>query len=237
MKAFLIQDAGKTGFKEIAKPKLAPGEVLLKVDYVGYCGSDLNTFRGNNPLAIEGRIPGHEISATITEIAECVPEAWEVGQRVTCSPYTNCGFCTSCMANRTNCCENNETMGVQRDGAMTSYIKVPWTKLFNGNGIKPEHVALVEPLTVGGHAADRSQANEDTIGCVIGCGAIGLGAILGLANKNCRKVVAVDVDDEKLALARDFGATDVINSKTQNHHKELVKLAEGNGPHVIIEAV
>ena len=237
MKAFAITGLRETGFVE--KPEAAVGadDVRLRGDYVGFCGSALNTYRGLNPLVKLPRTPGHEISATIVEKGANVPDAWRIGQAVTVSPYTNCGMCSSCLKGRPNCCRHNETLGVQRDGAMTESIVVPWTKLYDAEGVESAHIALIEPLTVGGHAADRSAAMEDDVAVVIGCGAVGLGAVLGLAQKNARRVVAVDVDDSKLALAREFGATDVVNSGTVDLHAALQELTGGEGPNVVIEAV
>ena len=237
MKAFAITGLKETAFVDRAEPELKAGEVKLEIKYIGYCGSDLNTYRGFNPLVKLPRIPGHEISAVIVEKGAGVPEAWRVGQSVTVSPYTNCGLCSSCLKGRPNCCRYNETLGVQRDGALTKYICVPWTKLYDAEGVALEHIELIEPLTVGGHAADRSGAMEDDVAAVIGCGAVGLGAVLGLAQKNARKVIAIDVDDEKLALAKEFGATDVVNSAKIDLHAALEELSEGHGPNCIIEAV
>ena len=237
MKAFAVAGIRETAFVDRGAPELRAGEVLLEVKYIGYCGSDLNTYRGFNPLVKLPRIPGHEISAAIVEKGAGVPDAWRVGQAVTVSPYTNCGLCSSCLKGRPNCCRFNETLGVQRDGALTKYIAVPWTKLYDAEGMAPEHVELIEPLTVGGHAADRSGAMEDDVTAVIGCGAVGLGAVLGLARKNARRVVAIDVDDDKLALAREFGATDVVNSTTADLHAALQEISGGLGPNCIIEAV
>ena len=237
MKAFAITGLRETGYVEVAERPVGAGEVRLRVDCVGFCGSDLNTYRGFNPLVKLPRIPGHEISATIVERGEGVPDAWRIGQTVTVSPYTSCGMCSSCLKGRPNCCRWNETLGVQRDGAMTASIVVPWTKLYDASGIAAEHVALIEPLTVGGHAADRSGAMEDDVAVVIGCGAVGLGAVLGLAQKNVRRVVAVDVDDGKLALAGEFGATDAVNSAKCDLHEALQEMTGGNGPNVVVEAV
>ena len=237
MKAFAITGLKETGYVDIVEPEVGPGQVRLEITYVGFCGSDLNTYRGLNPLVKLPRIPGHEISAVIAEKGAGVPDAWKVGQRVTVSPYTNCGLCSSCLKGRPNCCRYNETLGVQRDGALTKHIIVPWEKLCDADGIAEEHIELIEPLTVGGHAADRSEAMEDDVAAVIGCGAVGLGAILGLARKDARKVVAVDVDDAKLALAKEFGATDTINSAKENLHEALLALSDGRGPNCVIEAV
>lgn len=237
MKAFAITGLKETSYVDIIEPELKAGEVKLEIKYIGYCGSDLNTYRGFNPLVKLPRIPGHEISAVIVEKGTGVPDAWCVGQAVTVSPYTNCGLCSSCLKGRPNCCRFNETLGVQRDGALTKYITVPWTKLYDAEGVALEHIELIEPLTVGGHAADRSGAMEDDVTAVIGCGAVGLGAVLGLAQKNARKVIAIDVDGAKLALAKEFGATDVINSATTDLHAALEELSGGHGPNCIIEAV
>ena len=237
MKAFAITGLKETGYVDIAEPEVGPGQVRLEIKYVGFCGSDLNTYRGLNPLVKLPRIPGHEISAVIAEKGAGVPDAWKVGQRVTVSPYTNCGLCSSCLKGRPNCCRYNETLGVQRDGALTKHIVVPWEKLYDADGIAEERIELIEPLTVGGHAADRSEAMEDDVAAVIGCGAVGLGAILGLARKDARKVVAIDVDDAKLALAKEFGATDTVNSAKENLHEALLALSDGRGPNCVIEAV
>ena len=97
MKAFAITGLKETGFVEKDERPVGAGEVRIRVDYVGFCGSDLNTYRGLNPLVKLPRVPGHEISATIAEVGAGVPDAWKVGQRVAVSPYTNCGMCTSCL--------------------------------------------------------------------------------------------------------------------------------------------
>lgn len=237
MIAWAVTEKERTEKVDIPMPEPGIGEALLKIEYVGLCGSDLNTYRGMNPLITLPRIPGHEISATIAEIGKQTPDCWKKGQPVAVSPYTSCGNCPSCFAERPNCCQFNQTLGVQRDGALTGYLTVPHTKLFDATGMKAEEIALVEPLTVGGHAADRSDATEDQIAAVIGCGAVGLGAILALAHKGCRKVIAIDVDGRKLALAKEFGATDTINSAGQDLHKALGDLTGGRGPNVFIEAV
>ena len=101
----------------------------LKVRRIGYCGSDLTSFRGLNPLVTYPRIPGHEIGATIDSLGAGVPEKWQIGKNVLVSPYTNDGNCSACAAGRYNACRYNQTMGVQRDGALTEYINIPHEKL------------------------------------------------------------------------------------------------------------
>lgn len=236
MKALVIEEAGKTRVVDVAQPKPAAGEVLLRIRVVGYCGSDLNTFRGLNPLVKYPRIPGHELGAVIEARGPDVPDEWTVGREVTLSPYTNCGKCSACRQGRFNCCRHNETLGVQREGGLTEYIVAPWQKLFASSKLDLRELALVEPLTVGFHAVDRGRVkNSDTV-LVFGCGAIGLGAIAGAAFRGAR-VIAVDIDDAKLALGRKCGARETINSSAENLHDRLQALTHGDGPEVIIEAV
>ena len=216
-------------------PIARKGEVLLKVNYVGFCGSDLSTFLGKNSMVEYPRVPGHEISAVIDSIGEEVPENFKTGQAVTVVPYTNCGQCSSCRKGRFNACRYNQTLGVQRDGAMQEFITVPWQKLISDDQLSAKELAMVEPLTVGFHAVDRGRVTDIDTVMIFGCGMIGSGAIIRAALRGAT-VIAVDIDDQKLELARKIGATHVINSKTTNLHKALVKITNGHGPDVIIEA-
>ena len=237
MKAWTITAAGQTELIDRPQPQPAAGEVLLRVKRLGYCGSDLNTFRGLNPLVSYPRIPGHEIGAVIEAVTPGVPAEFQPGQAVTVLPYTTCGNCTSCRSGRVNACRNNQTLGVQRDGALTEFIVVPWEKLLAAPQLSLAELALVEPLSVGFHAVERGQVTGADTVCVIGSGMIGLGAIAGAALMRGARVIAVDVDDAKLALARQAGASEVINSTTQSLHNRLQELTNGAGPNVIIEAV
>ena len=235
MKALFITSPGKTEIREIDKPVPSEGEVLLRVRMVGYCGSDLNSFRGRNPMVSFPRIPGHEIAATVEEVTAGAGEGLRPGMDVTLSPYTSCGQCASCRRGRPNACRLNQTMGVQRDGALTEYIAVPWQKVYSSSRLTRRELALVEPLTVGFHAADRGRVGKKDTVAVFGCGAIGLGAIAGAAARGAT-VVAVDIDDGKLEIARKAGASHVINSAVQSVHGGLLDVAE-RGPDVVIEAV
>lgn len=211
-------------------PSLAPGEgeVMIKLLYVGFCGSDLNTFRGLNAMAKENVVPGHEIAAEVCELGPGVPSLIQKGQLVTVNPYTNCGHCAACAAGQENACEFNQTLGVQRDGAMQEYICVPWEKLMFVEGIAPRDIALVEPMSVGFHAVERANVSKHDVVMVIGCGMVGLGAVLRSVRRGAT-VIAADVDEEKLAIAAQLGAQHCYN--TSHEFAGLPK------PSVIIEAV
>jgi len=237
MKAWVITEPGRTEIVERPEPRPAPGEVLLRVKRIGYCGSDLNTFRGLNPMVTLPRIPGHEVAAEILERGPGVPPALRTGMLSSVLPYTSCGTCPSCRQGRTNACRCNQTLGVQRDGALTELICVPWEKLQYSKSLSLAEHALIEPLSVGFHAVERGRvAAADTV-LVLGCGMIGLGAISGASQLRRARVIAVDIDDTKLAQARKAGATETINSRTEDLAARVRELTKGDGPEVVIEAV
>lgn len=235
MKALQITTPENINQVERSMPSPGNAEVLLKVNYVGFCGSDLSTFLGKNPMVEYPRVPGHEISATIVSLGEEVPAGFTIGQAVTVVPYTNCGQCSSCRKGRFNACRYNQTLGVQRDGAMQEFIAVPWQKLLADDQLSALELAMVEPLTVGFHAIDRAKVTITDAVMVFGCGMIGAGAIIGAALRGAT-VIAVDIDDQKLELARKIGATHCINSKNSNLHDALQEITHGHGPDVVIEA-
>ena len=220
----------------VEKPVAKAGEVLVKLCYVGFCGSDLNTYSGKNPMVKLPVIPGHEIGAVIEAVGEGVPAHIQPGTPCTINPYTACGSCPSCRNGRPNACQFNQTFGVQRDGAMSEYIAVPWSKVIPDPEISSKDFALIEPMSVGFHAVSRGQITDLDVVMVIGCGMIGVGAIVRSALRGAR-VIAVDVDDSKLALAKRLGAAYTINSKTENVHTRLQEITNNFGPDVVIEAV
>ena len=236
MKAFVIEEPGRTGFGTADPPEPASGKVLLRIRTVGFCGTDLSTYWGRNPLVSYPRTPGHEVAATVEEVGADVPASFPQGTDVTVLPYTACGTCPACRRGRTNGCRDNQTLGVQRDGAMTSFLAVPWEKVLPAPGLSLAEMALIESLSVGDHAAERARVGEGDVVVVLGCGAIGLGAITSAAYRGAR-VVAVDLDDGKLAVARRCGAAETINSQKDDLHNALQALTSGDGPDVVIEAV
>lgn len=236
MRALYIRKPLEAEIGELTEPELRPGEVLLRVRFVGMCGSDLSSYRGKNPLVSYPRIPGHEIAATIEAVGDGVPSEFQPGQSVTLSPYTNCGQCASCKRGRPNACKNNQTLGVQRDGALTERIAVPFQRLILAENLQLRDLSLVEPLTVGYHAVRRGRVAAGETVVVMGCGAVGLGAIAAAAFHGAF-VVAVDLDDRKLELAARAGASRTVNSKQVNLQTELAGLQAGLGPDVVIEAI
>lgn len=236
MKAFYITEPGQTRLGELDVPRPAADEVLLRTRLIGMCGTDLSTFRGKNPLVSYPRIPGHEIAATIVEAGKDVPADLRANMDVTVYPNTNCGQCASCRRGRTNACKFNETLGVQRDGAMKTYFTAPWQKVYAAQGLGLRELSLVEPLAVGFHATERGRVTKHDVVAVIGCGMVGLGAMASAASRGAA-VIAIDLDEQKLKLAQQVGATHAIESSKGALHERLLELTDGLGPDVVIEAV
>lgn len=236
MKAVQIVAPSEMKVVELEQPQPKAGEVLVKMCYVGYCGSDLNTYLGRNPMVQLPVIPGHEIGGEIAAAGEGVPASIKVGQTVTINPYTNCGTCSSCLSGRVNACQFNQTLGVQRNGAMAEYLVVPWQKVIPAEGVTTRDAALIEPMSVGFHAVDRAEVTDLDVVMVIGCGMIGVGAIVRAALRGAT-VIAADIDDEKLALAKELGAKYTVNTMSEDVHARLQELTGGHGPNVVVEAV
>jgi len=238
MKALQITQPGEIRLIDVAIPEIKPEEVLVKINYVGFCGSDLNTYRGKNPMAQLPVIPGHEIGATIVKIGAGVPPVIREQMPCTVMPYSSCGKCPACRNGRPNACQYNQTFGVQRNGAMTEYLSVPWEKVIIDpeNKISSKYFALVEPLSIGVHAIARAEVTESDFVLIAGCGMIGIGA-LARAVATGAKVIAMDLEDQKLALAKRLGAAYTVNTMTENVHDRLQAITNQYGPDVVIEAV
>ena len=236
MKAIQITEPSVMKIIDIAEPQMGDDEVLLKMKYVGFCGSDLNTFRGGNPMVKMPVVPGHEVGAEIVKVGKNVPDVLKPGMTVTVNPYTNCGKCASCRNGRVNACEHNETLGVQRWGAMCEYLSLPWARVIPAGQLSARTSALIEPMSVGFHAVSRAQVTDIDVVMVIGCGMVGMGAVVRAAQRGAI-VIAADIDDEKLALAKQMGASYAVNTKTEDVHARLMEITSGFGPDVIIEAV
>jgi threonine dehydrogenase-like Zn-dependent dehydrogenase len=236
MKALFLTEVGKSEVREIEKPTPKAGEVLLKVGMVGFCGGDMNGFKGLFPLQEYPNILGHEVGATIESLGAEVPEAIQVGTRVTLYPYLACGICVACRKGRPNACKTNKTMGVRRPGAMTRYVCAPWEDIFPSESLSHRELALAEPLTVGFHAVSRGRVSAEDRVAVLGCGIVGLGAVASAVNKGA-VVIAIDLDDSKLEIARKIGVAYTINPAKEDLHARLQEITGGDGPDVIIEAV
>ncbi len=236
MKAVRIVEPYNVELCDVPEPAVGPEDVLIRVRALGLCGSDLTTYRGLNPMVGYPRIAGHEIAGEIADKGAAVPAEFAIGSAVTISPYTACGKCPACRLGRENCCRDNQTMGVQRDGAATEYVAVPFAKVFRVDAVSYEHIACIEPLSVGRHATERGAVTSGEKVLVFGCGVIGLGAVAAASYKGA-EIIAVDIDNNKLQKALSLGATHTINSARKSLRETVAEITSGDGPAVVIEAV
>ncbi len=236
MKAVKITAVRQMKVVEVEDQEPKAGEVKIRLQYVGFCGSDLSTYLGKNPMVRMPVIPGHEVGAVVEKVGPGVPEGLKPGMVVTVNPYTNCGKCASCRNGRVNACQHNETLGVQRNGAMRETICLPWEKVIPAGLLTPRECALIEPMSVGFHAVSRAQVTDIDVVLVIGCGMVGMGAIVRSAQRGAT-VIAADIDDDKLQLAKQMGASYVVNTHHDDVHARVLEMTAGFGPDVVIEAV
>lgn len=234
MKAIEITTPGELGFIEIQKPKRNGTEALLRVLYCGICGADVASYTGNQPFTTYPRIPGHEFSAQIVDIGDN-GKGLKVGDIVTANPYFNCGCCYACKRGIVNACTDNQTMGVQRDGAYCDYIVLPVDRIIPGKGLAPQTLALIEPFAISRHALSRCTVKEGDALLIMGAGPIGLFALLA-AKAMGAKVAICDMLESRLSLAKSFGADMVIDAKKEDLHDKSRSFTNGNGYDVCVEA-
>ena len=235
MKKVLIEEPFRVSVKRDAQiPTPKEGEALLQVMYCGICGADLASYTGNQPFTTYPRVPGHEFSARILDIAEN-EKGLKAGDIVTCNPYFNCGKCYSCRRGFVNCCTDNQTMGVQRDGAFQEYIAMPIERIIPGKGLTARQLALVEPFCIGHHGITRGNVKKGDKVLVVGAGPIGMFAMLS-AKAVGAEVYMTDLLDGRLSKATEMGADGVVSGKNPDDLNALTqKITNGDGFDVCVE--
>jgi 2-desacetyl-2-hydroxyethyl bacteriochlorophyllide A dehydrogenase len=237
MKSIVMKAPGEVEIKEVDMPIIKEGEALLKLLYGGICGSDLGTYRGTFAYVSYPRTPGHEFSAEIVEIGEN-ERGLQAGMVVTCNPYFNCGKCYSCERGLVNCCEDNQTMGVQREGAFAEYITMPIERIYDGKGLSPKILSLIEPFCISYHGVKRGKVKKGDKVLIVGAGTIGVLAAIAAKNVGA-EVYITDIAPEKLAYAtKTFGLDGSFVNEGETAFQENVKKITGcHGFDVTIEAV
>lgn len=237
MKSIYITEPYKIEYIESDIPVPKKNEVLLKLLYGGICGSDLSSYRGTFAYFDYPRIPGHEFSAEIVEVDEN-NYGLEKGMIVTSNPYFNCGECYSCSNGLLNACMDNQTMGVQRDGAFSQYIIMPIERVINGQGMDAKRLALIEPFCIAEHGVERVSVEKDDNVLVIGAGTIGVFAAIS-AKARGAKVYVADVIEEKLNFIKENFDIDgtILNTSEKDFMQSVEEITLGNGFDVTIEAV
>lgn len=207
MRAAVLHAPGDIRLEEVPVPAVGPGNVLLKVAAVGVCGSDLPRMltKGAHRMPL---ICGHEFSGHIVDVGEGV-EGFEEGELVAIPPMLPCHRCDQCLRGQYSRCRNYDYFGSRRDGAYAEFVCVPVSNLLKTPAnINPTAVAMTDPASIALHAIWKGGSlTMGARGGVVGCGPIGLFAIQWMRLMGAREVVAVDVSERKLELAREAGAT------------------------------
>jgi 2-desacetyl-2-hydroxyethyl bacteriochlorophyllide A dehydrogenase len=236
MKYVAIPQPGAVSIDEMEMPTAGPGEALLKLCYGGICGSDLGTYRGSFLYTQYPRIPGHEFSAEIVAVG---PNdlGLQTGMMVTANPYFNCNSCYSCQRGFVNCCMSNQTLGAQRDGVFRQYVTMPIERIYNGKGLNPKLLTLIEPFCISYHAVKRARVQKGDHVLVVGSGTIGCLAVAAAKLQGAR-VCVTDVSEGKLDYAVKMGADATFVNRSPAEFKEKVaELTDQKGFDVCIEAV
>ena len=235
MKALMVFEAGRAQIVDVPEPALGSEGAVLRPKALGLCGTDLAIFLGTNPLVTYPRIIGHEVAAEVVRVDDPSGRV-KAGQRVTVLPILPCGRCVACRMGRPNCCVNNRTLGVHRDGCASELFSVPANRVYAAPREMPwEELALVEPMTIGYHAVKRGRVSAGDRVLIIGAGCVGLGAVQA-ARLSGASVAAADIRDLSVRLARELGAELAVNSAREDLRRAVRDWTSADGPLVVIEA-
>jgi L-iditol 2-dehydrogenase len=215
---------------------------LIRVEACGICGSDVHGYDGSSGRRIPPLVMGHEAAGTIESVGVGA-ENWRKGDRVTFDSTIYCGKCEYCRKGLINLCSQREVLGVstpefRRAGAFADYVVVPARVLYAlPAAISFAEAAMIEPLAVAVHAIAISEIPKRCSALVVGAGMIGLLVLQALREVGCAQIIVSDIDDSRLKLAAELGATSTINAKTSDAVAEVKKLTNGAGVDVALEAV
>ncbi|HEX9115058.1 MAG TPA: galactitol-1-phosphate 5-dehydrogenase [Anaerolineae bacterium] len=223
-------------------PVPGPDEVLVAVKACGICGSDVHGMDGSTGRRRPPIIMGHEAAGTIVATGANVA-GWASGERVTFDSTIYCGKCSYCRQGQINLCDNRRVLGVscadyRQDGAFAEYVTVPQHILYRlPEALSFEHAAMAEPLSVAYHAVTRPGLPLNASAVVVGAGMIGLLVVQVLRQAGCREIIAVDLDDGRLALAQKMGATLALRSDREDVVARVQAATEGRGADASFEVV
>jgi len=237
MMAQMFYAPGDVRFEETDIPQITDDEVLVKVKAALTCGTDLKTYRRGHPTIIQ-HIPstfGHEFASEVVEVGKNVTK-FKVGDRVVGANTAPCYECEHCKNKQYSLCDNLQYL----NGAFSEYVAVPEHILkYNfykiPDNLRYEYAALLEPLACAVHGFDSIPAKVGDYVVVIGAGPIGL-MFMDLLNLNGCKVIAADLSDYRLGLAKNFGAFATVNAKDEHYIEKVRELSEGQGPQIVVEA-
>ena len=234
MKAARLYEPGDIRIEEVKKPEISENEVLVKVKAVGICGSDIpraNEYGAHiSPLTL-----GHEFSGEIVKLGDQIDE-WEQGEKVTVGPLIPCYECEWCNKGRYSLCNNYSYFGSRRDGAMAEFVSVPENNLVKvPDAVTYEAAALTDPAANAVHGLWKGDLKEGDNVIILGLGAIGLFAVQYAKYLGADKIIAVDIFDKKLGVAKEIGATHIVNNKVEDATKKINSITNNRKADFVIE--
>ena len=242
MKALLLSEYSRLDVVDVPMPRPGPDDVLIRVEACGICGSDVHGYDGSSGRRIPPVVMGHEAAGTVAAMGSNVSDLRE-GEHVTFDSTVYCGHCEYCLKGEMNLCSNREVLGVsttefRRAGAFADFVVVPRRIVYPlPESVSFSQAAMVEPLSVAVHAVAVSNLPANGTALVVGAGMIGLLVLQALREAGCSNVIVSDIDDSRLQLATELGATVTINAKTADVPAEVKRHTGNEGVDVALEAV
>ena len=242
MQALLLTEYRKLELTTLDRPAVGRDDVLVSVRACGICGSDVHGYDGSTGRRIPPLVMGHESAGVVAEVGENVASV-RPGDHVALDSLLSCGECELCRNGQTNMCAGRRILGVacqefRQQGAFAEYVVVPQQAVYPVPHDLPfEHAALVEPVSVALHAVSRLRIDLGDSAAVVGSGMIGLLVIQALKIAGCDEVIAIDLDDDRLRLAAELGATATVNSANCDAVAAVLERTAGRGVDVALEVV
>ena len=243
MKALVYNGPGKKAVEERPMPRVALStDAVVKISKTTICGTDLHILKGDVPSCVPGRVLGHEGVGIITELGQGVT-GFRVGDHVLISCISSCGKCDYCRRGMySHCTTGGWILGNSIDGTQAEYVRIPHadTSLYKIQaGANEEALVMLSDILPTGFECGvlNGKVQPGSTVAIVGSGPIGLAALLTAQFYSPAEIVMIDLDDNRLAMARQFGATTTINSRDGNAAATVMKLTGGRGVDTVIEAV
>lgn len=242
MKALVLKKYNNLVYEDIPEPEIGPDDVLIQVKACGICGSDVHGMDGSTGRRLPPIVMGHEASGIIAKLGKKV-QNWKTGDRVTFDSTVSCGNCHFCRKGKINLCDNRKVLGVsceeyRCDGAFAQYVALPGRILYRlPEAISFEQATFTEPLSVATHAVNRTPKSPNDTAVVVGSGMVGLLVVQALRAAGCAKVIAVDIDQNRLDLACKLGADMGLRADQCDVSKEVMQRTDNLGADIALEVV
>lgn len=223
MRTVVLEQPGRLALRDVGRPAVEPGRVLVRIRRVGVCGTDFHAVEGVQPFFTYPRILGHELAGEVD------------GRPVAILPYLECGRCQACRRGKTNCCEHLSVFGVHQDGGMAQWLAVPEDHVLPAGDLSLDQIVVVEPLSIGAHAVWRAGIEPGERVLVLGAGPIGL-AVTRFAKLAGAEVAVTDVSAPRLAFCREWAGADTVLTMDDDFGATVARWAGDRWPTAVFDA-